>query len=702
MLDSKLSKRCFVSEVTRSSSTSRSEDVSHIPSQTNSTTEKTSKLASLTFSNCWEALKNSRAAKTFGAVTIVVGSVLVGLVLAGVMATPPGWVLGAAAVAVVAITVFACYLQNDNDRVMRELSPLLRRGFNEVTIPKEKSKLTNEQQSLIRKSSATPLPKINPLDSSPKETLPPEKGKIYLGTMPNKLSHSLRKKFEEEKEKITKVLSVVEDWESEPMGFSIPWTKNELESYGIEKTSIEVPDHTLLTIEQLNEAADTIYDTISKGESIYVHCKAGQGRSPTAVAAYLMKYEGYTVDDVITHIKSCRQVATITNKKTCLQDFALQCPFLIKTISLEKEDRDTSLDALERLIHGGATFVISSDTETETIDASSLKLTEKLRDPGNLTEIGVSFTQEKYPDHVLLFLTDYLSFEILKTLESNTTLTVLVPPTFPNLTTLKKSGDNWEIEFTATFNYMNDKKLERIEHTTTSITIPHVLPVGEHQTVLMKIERRPSSNIVLYLMQKFTDDSIKDYQSAAEKIHSYEKGVSFSIPIISEKNHIPEKSEICSRIDRDLDSYTCSVTVGDSTANLEKPGGEIQSIKDQLTGLIIPDHILYLITQKMMVDITKTIMKDASFVQLNMFIKRPEMDRYAMKLEKIDTNWKLTTDCTTQYIIPLEEGEGPNKLLIDKAKWHCEALIPDELSSDAKMELHFWATPLDEISEGSS
>jgi len=45
---------------------------------------------------------------------------------------------------------------------------------------------------------------------------------------------------------------------------------------------------------------------------VYVHCTAGIGRAPHVVAAYLMFFRGYSVEDVIKFIKEKRPVAYLS------------------------------------------------------------------------------------------------------------------------------------------------------------------------------------------------------------------------------------------------------------------------------------------------------------------------------------------------------------------------------------------------------
>ena len=69
-------------------------------------------------------------------------------------------------------------------------------------------------------------------------------------------------------------------------------------------------DHTPLTTQLLIASADAIHDGLQRGD-VYVHCKAGQGRSAQAVLAYFVKHEGYSVDTGVVHMKKHRPGITL-------------------------------------------------------------------------------------------------------------------------------------------------------------------------------------------------------------------------------------------------------------------------------------------------------------------------------------------------------------------------------------------------------
>lgn len=56
----------------------------------------------------------------------------------------------------------------------------------------------------------------------------------------------------------------------------------------------------------LNDATAFIHDQIRRKKIVLVHCKGGINRSPAIVLAYLCKYQNFSLDDAMLHIKTTR------------------------------------------------------------------------------------------------------------------------------------------------------------------------------------------------------------------------------------------------------------------------------------------------------------------------------------------------------------------------------------------------------------
>lgn len=70
---------------------------------------------------------------------------------------------------------------------------------------------------------------------------------------------------------------------------------------------LPVKDETAPTPEQMELGTGVIDTLVRTGGKVYVHCQKGHGRSPTMVAAYLIKYKGMGSAEAMEFIKNKRQ-----------------------------------------------------------------------------------------------------------------------------------------------------------------------------------------------------------------------------------------------------------------------------------------------------------------------------------------------------------------------------------------------------------
>jgi len=71
---------------------------------------------------------------------------------------------------------------------------------------------------------------------------------------------------------------------------------------------LPVKDKHAPTKAQLDFGTDVINSLVKLNKKVYVHCMYGHGRSPTLVAAYLIKYQNMSVSEAIGLIKTKRPV----------------------------------------------------------------------------------------------------------------------------------------------------------------------------------------------------------------------------------------------------------------------------------------------------------------------------------------------------------------------------------------------------------
>ncbi len=64
----------------------------------------------------------------------------------------------------------------------------------------------------------------------------------------------------------------------------------EYQKYGIEQFHMPTTDFTHPALADIKKAVEFIQTHVAKGETVYVHCKAGRARSATVALCWLMKY----------------------------------------------------------------------------------------------------------------------------------------------------------------------------------------------------------------------------------------------------------------------------------------------------------------------------------------------------------------------------------------------------------------------------
>jgi len=105
---------------------------------------------------------------------------------------------------------------------------------------------------------------------------------------------------------IGSVLSLLENFEYTKTIFSTPITKKDLDKAKIKLLQIEAKDFILLTFKEIDTAVKFLKDEIEKNTIVYVHCKAGKGRSVTAVCCYLIAEKKFKADKAIEYVRDRR------------------------------------------------------------------------------------------------------------------------------------------------------------------------------------------------------------------------------------------------------------------------------------------------------------------------------------------------------------------------------------------------------------
>lgn len=125
---------------------------------------------------------------------------------------------------------------------------------------------------------------------------------------------------------ITHVLSLNERFELEPTIYSTPLNDEQYGEQGINRKHLSTPDFLPPDIETLRKGVTFLNDAIKEEGKVYVHCKAGVGRSASTVIAYLMVVKGRSFEEAYRIVKRSRSATAINNKQMeGIMAFATHC-----------------------------------------------------------------------------------------------------------------------------------------------------------------------------------------------------------------------------------------------------------------------------------------------------------------------------------------------------------------------------------------
>jgi protein-tyrosine phosphatase len=145
------------------------------------------------------------------------------------------------------------------------------------------------------------------------------------------------------------VLSLTEVFENTSPGYLIqPITPTQFSDAGIAFYQIPAPDFGTIPLPQIEFAVSWLESKLTAGNSIYVHCKSGRGRSALVLMCYLVKVRNMTAQEAFNFVKSKRKQATVgkeSSKWTTLKEFERK--YYTPPTVLEEDDFAASFILLE-------------------------------------------------------------------------------------------------------------------------------------------------------------------------------------------------------------------------------------------------------------------------------------------------------------------------------------------------------------------
>lgn len=154
-------------------------------------------------------------------------------------------------------------------------------------------------------------------------------GKLILGALP---LESQNHRTELLAQNVGAVLSMVEPKEFQMQVLNQTPVRN----WGnrVVQKVIPIPDCTRVQRSQLLEASQFIHDQNLLGKCVYVHCRAGIGRSAAAVYTYLIRFEGYkTANDAYEFVQSKKRSQVLLSSRQAFAIDNLNAPAPMRQIA---------------------------------------------------------------------------------------------------------------------------------------------------------------------------------------------------------------------------------------------------------------------------------------------------------------------------------------------------------------------------------
>lgn len=101
-----------------------------------------------------------------------------------------------------------------------------------------------------------------------------------------------------------------------------PLPREYLEGSGVSSVHVQMFDHAPPSQESLAKAVKHLRSEIEKGNAVLVHCLAGQGRTGSVVAAYLIEFEGREPTETISKLRKERPGSVEASQESSVHEYA--------------------------------------------------------------------------------------------------------------------------------------------------------------------------------------------------------------------------------------------------------------------------------------------------------------------------------------------------------------------------------------------
>jgi protein tyrosine phosphatase (PTP) superfamily phosphohydrolase (DUF442 family) len=112
------------------------------------------------------------------------------------------------------------------------------------------------------------------------------------------------------------VLTLNQPFELEPNQFGVPASPEDWQRRHVRNLIISTPDFHAPTVKELEGCLEFMKEIVDAKKKVYVHCKAGRGRSVVASVCFLIKYEQMSWEEATAYIKKRRPQINMGSHQT--------------------------------------------------------------------------------------------------------------------------------------------------------------------------------------------------------------------------------------------------------------------------------------------------------------------------------------------------------------------------------------------------
>ncbi|DBA01810.1 TPA: hypothetical protein N0F65_002926 [Lagenidium giganteum] len=136
---------------------------------------------------------------------------------------------------------------------------------------------------------------------------------LLLGALPFRDKQHLERLTKDEN--VRAVVTMNQPTELLPNMFGSPVAPEDWASANVAQCFGTTNDFSPPSVDTIRRCVAFIHEHLERGETTYVHCKAGRGRSTVVVVAYLMQYRNMAIDDAYATVRRHRPHVSLHPKQ---------------------------------------------------------------------------------------------------------------------------------------------------------------------------------------------------------------------------------------------------------------------------------------------------------------------------------------------------------------------------------------------------